>query len=241
MRHIDDDLLALIALQSEEPDPDTTAHLDGCALCRDELAGLVRTVRAGRRRPSATDLTSPPDHVWDAVVDALTESGDLPAPASARPSTPGPGTAGRRRMPTWLAVAAGVVIGAVGTGIAVTATEPAEPGEQPESVIAAADLDALGGAGIAGTARVYDSDGERVLELRLDGDAGGQGFREVWLLDAEAGELVSLGVLNGTESTFTIPDGLDLGDFPIVDVSREPFNGDPAHSGDSIARGELDL
>lgn len=63
----------------------------------------------------------------------------------------------------------------------------------------------------------------------------------MWLLDAETGRLVSLGVLNGTESTFELPEGLDLSDYPVVDISREPFDGDPAHSTDSIARGELDL
>jgi hypothetical protein len=48
-------------------------------------------------------------------------------------------------------------------------------------------------------------------------------------------------VLSGTESRFVIPTGLDLAEYPIVDVSREPFDGDPAHSSDSIARGTLDL
>jgi hypothetical protein len=38
-----------------------------------------------------------------------------------------------------------------------------------------------------------------------------------------------------------IPDGLDLAEFPVVDVSREPLDGDPAHSSDSISRGTLEL
>jgi RNA polymerase sigma-70 factor (ECF subfamily) len=43
----------------------------------------------------------------------------------------------------------------------------------------------------------------------------------------------------GDEGRFTFPVGLDLDDFAVVDVSAEPFDGDPAHSGDSILRGEL--
>ena len=63
----------------------------------------------------------------------------------------------------------------------------------------------------------------------------------MWLLDPDTGDLISLGVLNGTASDFELPDGLDLRDYPTIDVSREPLDGDPAHSADSIARGELDL
>ncbi len=61
------------------------------------------------------------------------------------------------------------------------------------------------------------------------------------LLDLDTGDLISLGVLNGTASDFELPDGLDLRDYPTIDVSRKSLDGDPAHSTDSIARGELDL
>jgi len=61
----------------------------------------------------------------------------------------------------------------------------------------------------------------------------------VLLAGSDASELISLGILSGTSGTFTIPDGLDLGTFDLVDVSEEPFDGDPQHSGDSIVRGSL--
>ena len=34
-------------------------------------------------------------------------------------------------------------------------------------------------------------------------------------------------------------DGVDLDEYSIVDISVEPIDGDPAHSGDSIVRGQL--
>jgi hypothetical protein len=37
----------------------------------------------------------------------------------------------------------------------------------------------------------------------------------------------------------TVPEGVRPGDYPEVDVSLEPDDGDPAHSGDSVLRGEL--
>ena len=51
--------------------------------------------------------------------------------------------------------------------------------------------------------------------------------------------LVSLGTLDGTSGRFDLPAGLDLTQFSVVDVSEEQFDGDPAHSGDSIVRGPL--
>ena len=38
-----------------------------------------------------------------------------------------------------------------------------------------------------------------------------------------------------------MPDGLEISQFPVVDVSDEPFDGDPAHSGGSIVRGVRDV
>ena len=36
-----------------------------------------------------------------------------------------------------------------------------------------------------------------------------------------------------------LPAQVDVGEFPVVDVSIEPADGDPAHSGDSVVRGTL--
>jgi hypothetical protein len=133
------------------------------------------------------------------------------------------------------AAAAGLVVGGVGGGLVVAGLQRADS----EQVLAEAQLDALPGWSATGDAVVEeDADGRRTLVVRLAG-AEGDGFREVWLLDREATRLVGLGVLDGDEGRFTIPVGLDLDDFAVVDVSAEPFDGDPAHSGDSILRGEL--
>jgi hypothetical protein len=40
---------------------------------------------------------------------------------------------------------------------------------------------------------------------------------------------------------FVLPENLDVGEFPVVDVSNEPIDGDPTHSGDSIVRGVLEV
>ena len=68
----------------------------------------------------------------------------------------------------------------------------------------------------------------------------GEGFAEVWLIDTEVEQLVSLGPLR-SDGRYDLPSGLEPEAFPIVDVSREPLDGDPTHSGDSVLRGQLEF
>jgi hypothetical protein len=51
--------------------------------------------------------------------------------------------------------------------------------------------------------------------------------------------MVPVGVLNGSTGRFTVPAGVNLTDYPVVDVSLEPLDGNPAHSGTSVLRGTL--
>jgi hypothetical protein len=64
-------------------------------------------------------------------------------------------------------------------------------------------------------------------------------YYEAWLLSAKADQVQSLGTLDGTDR-FTVPDGLTIDDFPLVDVSIEPIDGDPGHSSKSVLRGRLE-
>jgi anti-sigma-K factor RskA len=52
--------------------------------------------------------------------------------------------------------------------------------------------------------------------------------------------MVPLGMVQPGTQEFELPPDLDLTQFPIVDVSVEPLDGVPTHSGDSVARGELE-
>ena len=66
-----------------------------------------------------------------------------------------------------------------------------------------------------------------------------RGYQEVWLIAPDLTRLVSLGVMTSESGTFPVPAGLDLAEYPIVDVSDEPVDGNPAHSSVSIVRGTL--
>ncbi|WP_424346698.1 anti-sigma factor domain-containing protein [Kocuria sp. CH-021] len=144
----------------------------------------------------------------------------------------------RRGVPYPLAAAAAAAALFVG-GISVWGAQ--RVGLEPDpTVLATAELEPLAGYTARGSAEVDERpDGTRQLVVRTD-PADVNGFKEVWLLAPDAQRMVSLGVMAGDEAVFVLPENLDVGEFPVVDVSNEPIDGDPTHSGDSIVRGVLD-
>ena len=61
---------------------------------------------------------------------------------------------------------------------------------------------------------------------------------EVWLFGGD-GRMVSLGTLADGSGTFTVPQGISTTEYRVVDVSDEPPDGNPAHSGISLVRGSF--
>lgn len=256
MDHVEEDLLALAALGETLPD-DAVAHLAQCDACRDEVASFGAVVAVGRSVTPLDRPAAPPAHVWDRIqaelageiAAAQAAAGHVPAehvPAEAPAGTVVPlrrsdrprGTA--RRRPTWmLAAAAGIIVGGIGGGLLVDrlGTTP----ETAPTVVAEVALDGLPAwETSSGVARVEtDETGARTLVVSIDSDGPTEGFQEVWLIDRDVTRLISLGVLEGTEGRLPIPASVDLDDYAVVDVSAEPLDGDPAHSGDSIVRGIL--
>jgi hypothetical protein len=236
MTHSDPELLALLALGEDAASAEDRLHLAGCPDCRAELTALARPIAAATADEPA--LTPPAPEVWAGIAaalaleprfrqDPLGPSGPV-AVASRRP-------VGRRRgVVTVLAAAALVlVVGGIAAALLGARSEPQR--------LAAADLHALPGwQGRSGTAVLERlPDGDRIVELRTTVQPAGSTDREVWLMTDGAKRLVSLGFLHGTSGTFRVPTGTDLDRFRLVDVSAEPRDGDPAHSGDSIIRGTL--
>jgi hypothetical protein len=193
-------------------------------------------------------LEAPPAHLWDAIASEAGLSATGGDTSSGRGGAGGQptGEAGvapvvpmRRptRPPWWLGAAAAVLVVLV---VAVGALAIATGSDSPEEEVAAADLDVLLDVEAQGGARLVraaDTDG-LVLVLDVAGLDPVDGYYEVWLLTPEVDGLISLGPLR-SDGRYEIPDGLDPRVFSVVDVSIEPHDGDPNHSGNSILRGGL--
>lgn len=236
--HLDPDDLALLAL-GETVDGIDEAHLEDCPQCRAELDGLTSVVRAARTVTPEDTPQAPRPEVWDAVRAELAEQHDDRAAEDSRTLVVPMKADARRRSALWLAAAAAVVglaIGSVATGLIVAANDN---GGNGGNVIAQTRLAALPAHSGSGAAEIVGTGTNRVLELDVSGLTRGKGYYEVWLLGDNGKRLVSLGLLDGHTARFPLPPGVDLKDYPIVDVSLEPADGNPAHSGDSIVRGTL--
>ncbi|MFN8077861.1 MAG: sigma-70 family RNA polymerase sigma factor [Kineosporiaceae bacterium] len=155
---------------------------------------------------------------------------------------------GRRFGPRMLSAvaAAGIALGAVaGAGVTAglrdDAPSVAAPTPTP-TVLVQVRLNALPqpeAAKAFGSAEVVQASGSRELVVDVSDLGRTPGFLEVWLIDRDVKRMVPVGVISGSQGRFTLPEGLDLSQYPIVDVSVEPLDGDPTHSGTSVLRGVI--
>ena len=197
--------------------------------------GLADDPLASRSTEAAPLGGEPDPHVRQAVVTRMPDT-------SARARAVSAARAGARSRRRWWPIAAAAAAVGIVAGIALCAAlsglGAGKAGSQ--TIFAIASLDAFPGWSTSGSALVEeDDDGVRSIVVTLDAEVPSDDVREVWLIRSDASGLVSLGLLEGSEGRFAVPAGIDLDEYTLVDVSAEPVDGDPAHSGDSIVRGEL--
>lgn len=238
MRHIEAELLAGLALG--EPDPLTDhqrRHLATCRECQAELTALRGIARTGREADPVAILVPGPDVLPRITAELAVE---LVPTAVAPTSTTISGIprtrAPRRRGLILLAATAGLILGIGGTLAFDRVTR------SDEQVLATTTLVALPGQSGSGRAEVVRADGVERLRVEVDTAAPGNEFRELWLINTDGQRMISLGVLPASgRGSYALP-GLRSGalrDYAVVDVSLEPYDGDAAHSQDSVVRGTL--
>lgn len=253
MPHLTDDQLALLAVDGEPAlSRDDALHLASCPACQRERAAYAE-ITAALRDPVA--LVRPSEDVWARIAAEL-DLDDVAAPPAADDAAPGPQLAVvPRPAPTpasddtdnviplrrpggrpWIRRIALAAAASFALGVGSMAAFNALTSGPASEIVQATGLDPLPGWDTEGQATLKRVDGELVLVVELP-ETDVDGYREVWLIDRNVERLVSLGTMNGERGEFTIPAGLDLDEYVIVDVSREDFDGNPTHSGDSIVRG----
>lgn len=236
--HPDDEVLAAIAL-GEEVTADEAAHAAGCAHCATTVAGLRETL-ALARSSAHVELRQPPDSLWAAIAaETAVPAASLAGPEAASPTAlePTPPAPQGRPQVAWLigAAAAGVALGVLGTQ-AITALQP-----RAVEIVATAPLETLDTGRPGGDANLVDARGNLALRLQVEPLDAGDGLLEVWLINTDLTRMVSVGILPNaaTTGTFAVTSGLVEQGYRIVDISREPLDNRPEHSGDSLLRGTL--
>jgi anti-sigma-K factor RskA len=92
--------------------------------------------------------------------------------------------------------------------------------------------------GAAGTAVLVEDRAGRALRIDDPDLAQVEGYYEVWLATPAVDGLISLGPYVEGEPQ-RLPESIDVAAYPVVDISVEPLDGDPGHSGRSVLRGQL--
>lgn len=246
MTHLTDDRLVDIALGSPG-DVLETEHLSTCADCaavRDGVADTISLTRAGE----SAELVDPPDRVWEAIRAEIWAEESAPAPEAAPPGVTS--LSDRReqrerrrtgRPMTWLLAAACVLGIVLGVGGATLAGRLGTAPEPTETTVATVELTPLDSPDRQGSAALVDRDDGLNLSVSTTGLDPGDGYLEVWLINRDLTRMISVGVLPADATTILLPVSQDLIDegYVIVDISREPFDDQPAHSGKTLVRGEL--
>ncbi|MFB6833403.1 anti-sigma factor [Streptomyces hydrogenans] len=265
--HLSADELTELALRPVgPPDARRRTHLRVCGECARELRQLRRVVESARATTIEDLLVPPPAGVWDAISAELGlpataareghAGGDEPAGHAGgdelsghdHPGPDGPSgdtASGRsRRQGRWrrsgpLLAAAGLVAGLL-TGSAVTWWQLHED-RPPAVAVLTAPLVPVAARAAEGSVRIHQgADTRRAVTVSVSGLPPTRGYYEVWLMDRSHTKLIAVGVL-GSDGTATLPlpDGVDLAGYPLLDVSAQVYDGDPAHSGESVVRGDL--
>lgn len=235
MSHVSEDRLVDLALGAQA-DSAERDHLGTCPTCTATHSDLLDTVSVTRRAGPGL-LVAPPPHLWDAIRSEI-DTERSPAPVTSIDSR----WKGRSRPPTtWLLAAAcilGIVLGVGGSTLASRLGGEPEPSQV---AVASASLAPLDSPETTGIASLVDRDEGLRLDLPDLGLDPGDGFLEVWLINRDLTRMISIGVIPADATGVVLPVSQRLIDegYVIVDISREPFDDQPAHSGETLVRGEL--
>jgi len=224
---------------------------NGIARLEEELGAMARTVTDEDR-----NLRQPPPDIWDGIRRTVLDERVVPFPIdrlrpleSTKAQEPPSDTAPEPDRPR-LEVTPRHMILAIAAAMTVMLASAAWLSQtSPTDEIATVASAVITNTGLPvafdqqGDATVVAEGDQLYLDLVLPTmpDLEDEnGYYELWLIDNEVNDMVSLGAVQGS-TRIALPDGVDLEVLPIVDVSVESVDGDATHSGQSVLRGVLEL
>ncbi len=224
-----------------------------------EVEALLRDVEA-----TDLELLEPPEHTWAAIESALQTADDVQAVDDERSRDDAQAAQDdhtvqdersnvvsfpeRQRIRRRLAVGIAAVLVVAVAGVTTLLLARDDPAEVVASATLAYDpeqFDISGAQARAGAELVAD-DGEHsiaIVDAALPSPEAGADL-EVWLIRPDASgnvvDLVSIGIIDPADpGSLSVPEGYDPDVYSVVDISIEPRDGDPSHSGRTILRGPL--
>ncbi len=203
-----------------------TPNRDNAMFSDDEIAEVARQVE-----PHDFDRIAPPPQVWNNIL------AELEVEVASQEAT------ARRKSRGWhssariLSIAA-VTLLMVGVAVALVSSRT---GDSSITEVAAAMMTDEGlqvPTTATADARFVCEDDECFVELDMTAlpDTGPDEL-ELWVINGDVTDMYSLGTITQPIDRFPIPHGVTADEFPIIDISVEPLDGDPTHSGQSMLRG----
>ena len=189
--------------------------------------------------PEDLELLEPPAEVWEGIESEVRAADDANGTVVSLDTR----RRGLRRVV--LGVAAALIAVAVALAVTLTRDDEAVVVATASLAYDAETFDALGAQARA-RAELISDDGRssiQFVDAALPSPEAGADL-EVWLIrpddEGNVADLVSLGVVEPADpGSLDVPAGYDPDVFFVVDISVEPRDGDPRHSGRSILRGPL--
>jgi anti-sigma-K factor RskA len=206
----------LLGELTEEEERELERHLEECSGCRDELDRVQRTHDLLRQLATY----EPPTELEDRVL------------GRARGEIPARSRAGWR---IWVSAAALVVVVVLGIGIL-----RAILGDSPNAV----PLTSTALAPEAGGQVQVEEDGENFqveLEVWKMPDLEEDEYYEMWYY-AEGGDRISCGAFRvgpDGQTTVNLTAPATASDYPEIEITREPDDGNPGASGEEVLEGKL--
>ncbi|TLP96074.1 anti-sigma factor [Nesterenkonia salmonea] len=259
-RHLSDEILADLAyaaiLGETAGEQSVThaghaEHLIFCTACREALDANTRVLRALQ---NPVDLEEPPPELWDRIAAEL-DADSSPDEAGAEPGVERAADSAstvhylpsRKTVRWWVpmaAAAAGLLIGGAAVAGVLLGLEDEEepPPVATTTVIGEATLEPVAADEFSGEASMVETE-QGTMEITVEitsAPEATEGYFELWLRDEDASRLHSLGAVSPGTTTIEVPTGIDLGEYPVVDVSHEHFDGDPGHGGVTLAAGAME-
>ncbi|WP_062317330.1 anti-sigma factor domain-containing protein [Demequina maris] len=210
-------------------------HIRECRECRDAWRSLNNLVGSIARLPSSGPMVEPRPGLWDEVRVAVDAGPPEPEPDWREEARRDAERAHRRRT---LVMSVALVAASVFAGLAVVLSQLMF--EPDRASIAGAPLQdpRNGGAETGAVQVVAGEDGSEVIVVDGPYAEYPDAYLELWLI-ADGAEPVSLGQLTSGHYEVALPHSVATAVGATLEISREPWDGDAAPSGDVVARATL--